>query len=314
MLALYGFFEIFITRELYTFINLTDYLHMKFAAVNLNRRDLVFYGIQDSLDFLTVPFLNLSGEFGLQTRTLRIVGPIFHFISYGYSLAFGLLVAMMCRRYIAAILMLPVMLLVGSKGAIVMTVLALITVAINKTSNSAILAKWALLVLLAAYIGLVLIYGYLSQDNHFLGLMGGLKGFLSNPLGHGVGVGGVMSDTNISAAVGGEGIKNYAGDFALESGFAVLLYQTGVAGLITLVLFWRALLKKMYNFARQYSAASLHASAIVLPAAFTVLFVNSLFQEEIFTPTCWGVWMLVAGFALNNNLIVDPRRAKVLAS
>jgi hypothetical protein len=132
--------------------------------------------------------------------------------------------------------------------------------------------------------------------------MGSIHGLLSNPLGHGVGVGGNISDASANATQGGLDIQNFGNDFAYESGLGVLAYQAGVAGLITVFSFWRALGRQIHAFAGRNESELNRAVLYILPTALIVLLANSLFQEEVFTPTSWGFWMLLSGAFLARAL------------
>lgn len=308
LLTLYGFVEFFDARELYTFVHLTDFMHYKYSLINENRHDLVFFGLQDTLDWLTSSFLNLSGNFGIPTSLLRPVGPIFHNISNGYSLAFFLLVAVIMGRPFTACCMFCLLAIIGVKGATALVLFSIMTMLVYRLTKNAAFARHVLYGALTLYVAVVLVYGYLSNDNHFVGMMGGFKGFLSNPVGHGIGVGGNSSETTANVTLEGGDAAKFSGDYALESGFAVLLYQAGIFGIVTLLLFWNALVNKMNQFVRNHPADSHRETAIIMPAALIILMINSLFQEEVFTPTCWGLWTLLAGFALNNNLTMQQMK------
>jgi len=299
ILALYGYVEMLFPYDVYNFVHLTDYFHMKYADIAAYRQDLVFYGIQDTINFLTVPFLNLSGTFGLRLETLRLVGPIFHFISYGYALSFFVLVIAMSGRYVLAALMMPVFLIIGAKGATVLLFFTLAGLVLNRLTRNFARTQKILYLFMTFYAVMVLYYGSISNDNHFAGLMSCLKGFLANPLGHGVGVGGNMSDTNLNLRRGGQDILTSVGDTPTETAIGVLMYQAGLAGLISFLVMWRFVVRKMTGFAvSQYQDLSGKAVLLILPIALSVLFINALFQEEAFTPTGWGLWLLLTGVAL----------------
>jgi hypothetical protein len=126
-----------------------------------------------------------------------------------------------------------------------------------------------------------------------IGLIGCLRGFLSNPLGHGIGVGGNLS-MNMNSIDWSKSQHLGHTDVAVESSVGVLLYQMGVFAVVMFVgLAWIAVcLWKHYRL----SGERLYATA-----AFSVLVVsaNGVFHEEaMFSPLALGVVLAVAGLLL----------------
>ena len=96
---------------------------------------------------------------------------------------------------------------------------------------------WIFVVLLVVYASAGIVTGIQTADYHVIGFIGGLKGFLANPIGRGIGVGGNLSidmatrlDWSRSQSLGHT-------DVAVESAVGVLLYQMGVFGAVVLALF-----------------------------------------------------------------------------
>jgi hypothetical protein len=132
-----------------------------------------------------------------------------------------------------------------------------------------------------------------ARDYHVIGLIGGLRGFLKNPLGHGIGSGGNLSldmttiDWNRSQNLGST-------DVAVESAVGVLLYQMGVFGLVLLGLIgWIAIkLWRRYLDTRERVCA-------VAALGLLAITVNGIFQEEaLFAPLALGLLLAFSGLLL----------------
>jgi hypothetical protein len=137
-----------------------------------------------------------------------------------------------------------------------------------------------------------------------IGFIGGLRGFLANPLGRGIGAGGNLS-LSVSTFDWSRSQQLGHTDVALESAVGVLLYQMGVAALVVLgVLFWIVLmLWRQYRLTgeRLYAAAALGVAAIT---------VNGIFQEEaMFAPLALGFMCGFAGLMLGRAYGNTPLRA-----
>ena len=185
------------------------------------------------------------------------------------------------------------LLIVGSKGALVFAVLvmlALITL-LRLRGFAPLLVMTA--VLRRPMWRSASLAGIQTQDYHVMGFFGGLRGFMSNPIGRGIGVGGNLSmemstiDWSKSQHLGHT-------DVAVESSVGVLLYQMGIFAVVVFVaLAWIAVrLWRVYlaNGERLYAAASF--------SVLTVL-ANGVFQEEaIFAPLAHGIVLAFAGLLL----------------
>ena len=289
VLVLWGFFEFFMTYELYTLFHIADYMRLKYAS-DINS---TFYSVEETINFASRSYLNLSGALGLDVDLLRPMGPNIHPISYAYALAFG---AIICYVYRAPILLagcLVILAIIGAKGPLIMGFLA---VALGTFYQFVRFPKVLLILLvtcLVLYITIGLAYGSYTEDYHVVGFWGGVKGFLSNPVGNGVGIGGNLSTlaalkTNFSL------FQGYGASFALESGFGVMLYQIGVGTAIFLAFYWklwRCVWKATMYFSRE-------PRLVAIPCALGILLVNSIFQEEAFSPAGWGPLLLLSGLLL----------------
>jgi hypothetical protein len=244
------------------------------------------------LDTLLVDFLNTPLLQHLQLRFYRILGPNFHFISYAYALAFFCVVLCAAGRWWYAVLALPLLLVVGSKGALIFAVLVILAMAgLLRLRGYVPLVLFA--AVLAVYVAAGIATGIQTQDYHVMGFFGGVRGFLSNPIGRGIGVGGNLS-LDMSTIDWSKSQHLGHTEIAVESAVGVLLYQVGIfAVVIFSALAWIALaLWKSYlrSGERTYAAASFAVLAMMA---------NGVFQEEaMFAPLALGTVLAFAGLLL----------------
>lgn len=292
LLAVWGFVEFCSTYDLYSLFNVSDFLRLKWV----NYPDAVFANVADAVNFDNHPYLNLSGAFGLDFTFLRPKGPNIHPISYGYSLAFCCLVCFMYRYYISMFACLALVFLVGAKGPMLLSFMSIVLALyygqnLNKKRLLFILTTCLLLYLVGG-----LAYGIISSDYHVIGFMGGVHGFLRNPLGRGVGVGGNVSSLAIEKT-DFTMFQNYGADFALESALGVMLFQMGIGTLVFLIFYWHVG-KSVW---KAVTVPGADPRLIVVPIALAFLSINSVFQEEALSPCGWGLWLLLGGLLLSNH-------------
>jgi hypothetical protein len=288
-LVLWGFLEFFSTYWLYDTFHIADYMRLKYAADVRN----TFYSIEETINFASRSYLNLSGALGLEYDILRPMGPNVHPISYAYGLAFA---ALVCYIYFSPTLLvgcLTLLALVGAKGPLLM---AFLSVALGLQyqffrNRRALLIS--LLTIMIGYIVVGLAYGSYTEDYHVIGFWGGVKGFMSNPLGNGVGIGGNLSALG-SQKVNFSLFQGYGASFALESGFGVMLYQIGICTGVFLLLYWRV----WSNVWKATKYFATEPRLVALPCALGILLVNSIFQEEAFSPAGWGPLLMLSGLLL----------------
>jgi hypothetical protein len=303
----YGYLEIFDHDHLFRAINGDTYLHWRTrqdydAGVYLKEMYETGRVMRSHMDALLVDFLNtpLLRDFGWQFY--RLVGPNFHSISYAYVLAFFSVILFALRQRWYAVLALPVLLVIGSKGALVFALLVIgATVVLLRLRGWTPL--WIFVALLALYAAAALVTGIRTADYHVIGFIGGLKGFLANPIGRGIGVGGNLSidmatrlDWSRSQSLGHT-------DVAVESAVGVLLYQMGVFGAVVLAVFgWiAAKLWRLYLDTGNRAGAAVGLSVLVVA-------VNGIFQEEaLFAPLAMGMVLALAGLLLGRGCRAPPR-------
>ena len=145
------------------------------------------------------------------------------------------------KRYLIAALAVPLAIVCGVKGALIMTLFVIA----GWVGTLVIGAFWTLVggvlaVLIYAAIGIYV--GLQIGDYHVIGLMGGWHGFLEKPWGRGLGSGGNLSESYFSidwSAAQAAGTI----DGAVESAVGVLLYQMGIAALVPLGFYFAVALK-----------------------------------------------------------------------
>ncbi|MBV8060345.1 MAG: hypothetical protein JO126_07355 [Alphaproteobacteria bacterium] len=291
----WGFAELLVPRELYTMFNAADFLHLKFAGAS---DILAFSQVSDVLNFEKHSYLNLSGIFGLDLVTLRLRGPSFHPITFAYSAAFCCLLCFIYREDLLALGCYLVVLLIGAKGALLLTTLSAVLYLFYKITRNPGWYKIALVTALLFYVVIALFYGSATRDYHFVGLMGGIKGFLHNPLGYGVGVGGNLSEQGKQDLVTKMStIQNVGGDYGFESGVGVGLYQLGI-GFTAIIAFFYQMWRQVWYVAQEHND---NPRLMIIPSVYAILLANSLFQEEAFSPVGWGLWFLFGGMLIANR-------------
>jgi hypothetical protein len=306
--VVYGYLELFGQDALLRLVNGDTYIAWRIrqdyeAGVWLRELQETGRVMRGYLDTLVIDFLNTPLLLDLGLKLYRLVGPNFHAISFAYGLAiFGVVLCAAGRGWYT-ILALPLVLAIGSKGALVL--LVFVTASLLFTARFRALRRlWLYLAMLCAYAAIGIATGIATQDYHVIGFIGGLRGFLSNPIGHGIGAGGNLS-LNVSAIDWSRSQWIGHTDVAVESAIGVLLYQMGVAAiLIVAVLAWiAAKLWRLYKSTgdRFYAAGAL---------AILTITVNGIFQEEaLFAPLALGVTSALAGLLLGSAYRPAPARA-----
>src|SRR5262249_4214061 len=139
--------------------------------------------------FLNTPLLE---DFGIST-ILRIFGPNMHPISFGYGIGFFVLFLFSIGRPWIALAALPLLILCSVKGALILVIFVMAAWASTWLIGPVITLLIGFVALIAYAIVAIRI-GLQIGDYHVLGFMGGWNGFLQNPLGRGLGVGGNLSE------------------------------------------------------------------------------------------------------------------------
>ncbi len=252
----------------------------------------VFVSLKDRFvfSFLNTPLLDGLGL----SNMLRIFGPNISAISYAYGVGFFVLFLFSVGRPLLAISALPLAVLCGVKGALIL----ILFVGASWLSTRLLGAVTTLVlgfVALIAYTVFGLYIGLQIGDYHVLGFMGGWHGFLEAPLGRGLGIGGNLSGD--FASIDWRAAQQAGSvDGAVESAIGVLLYQMGIAAVLPLGLYLAIGMKAW----RLYAASGLLTQGFAAFGLFVVLF-NGFFQEEaLFGPPALGLMACLAGLVIGN--------------
>ena len=239
-------------------------------------------------DQFSVKLFN-TGLFGDLGSIIRLRGPNLHPISVAYAITTFALLCFVQKRYLQMLLFVPLMVFAGSKGAMLYFLFGLAAVWAAQRFNPK-MVLWTMLAVAVIYAVVLFHVGRNADDFHVIGLIGSLKGFMSNPLGYGIGAGG-----NLNNNFGAEEWQTFQHqgftDTAVESGVGVILYQMGLAGAGVLAFylwvagrFWKRFLRTM--------------DPTLSFATFAIVFIitNSIFQEEaLFAPLSLGLLLLLVG-------------------
>jgi hypothetical protein len=247
--------------------------------------------IAGTVDYLSGDLFNTALLSGLDLRIVRLQGPNFHPISFGYCLAFLIAFIGVQGGRLLPLVAAPLLLFVGAKGAVALMVFSLMFCLVARF-YAGIFLPVGLGVLLSLYAAFAFRTGVRIGDFHVLGLLGGINGFLRNPIGHTLGAGGNLS-TNFAAIDWSKYQHAGAADIAVESAIGVLFYQMGVAAIAVLAVYG-FLARVAWRLFRTFKAPALALAASSIP----VILVNGLFQEEaLFAPLALGLVVAAAGLS-----------------
>ena len=258
--------------------------------------------IGDTIDLLSSGLFNTNLLNDLHIKVVRLQGPNFHPISFGYALAILSAFVAVHGRLLLPLAALLLLLVIGAKGALALLFLALAFCLVSRFYRGALLPA-ALGVALALFAAFAFTTGLRTRR------------FPCARADRRVQRVSCQSGWAIRSARSGNLSTNFAGidwtkyqhegatDIAVESAAGVLLYQMGVAGLAVIAIYlWLALETAWRLF------GALRAPALALTAAsIVIILVNGLFQEEAwFAPLALGLTLAFAGLTFG---AVDRRLA-----
>lgn len=253
-------------------------------------------------DVMLTNFFNLPLFNGIFPQVFRIGGPNFHPISYAYALAVLSTWLLFRGRWVLPLAALPLLLVVGSKGAMVMLLIA-IAARVSLPVVGPRLTMLAVVCVSVLWVTVAIGYGSTHGDYHVLGMIAGVKGFMHNPFGQGLGIGGNLSSTTLhvnwerAQATGATAMP-------MESAIGVMLYQMGL-GSIVFFGFLAAIATTAYKLLiRTGNTEFLFAFVAVV-----VITANAVLQEEAFySPLALGFCMLIIGTSFGSRFRDMHRR------
>jgi hypothetical protein len=250
----------------------------------------VLRGLQDVLltNLFNLPIPGLPQVF-------RIGGPTFHSISFAYALSVMSLWLLFNKRWLLPLLALPLLLIIGSKGAMFLLAIGLLV----RMSTPLVGVRPALLLSVIAsglWVAASILIGLRTGDYHVLGFLAGIREFLHNPLGIGLGFGGNLSSTTVNVNWDLAQAQG-AAETPMESAIGVMIYQMGVGSLVYLG-FLVAIARASWRTYRDSGDF-----AVLFPFVATVtVSANAVLQEEaFFSPLALGFCLLLGGVTIGSH-------------
>jgi hypothetical protein len=262
-----------------------------------------FWSAKNVVFHNTSYLFNITGnEFtgsAIDLQQLRFNGTVMHPISYAYILAAVGIVAWSVRQSGWLLLAFPLLVASGGKGGNLLFMCSFCLLSVWYITCNRSLVMWCGSILVVAYIGFGLLLGMDGGDYHVLGFLGGIHGFVNNPLGHGIGVGGNLSE-DAKIGLKWQDFQHFGStDFALESAVGVLLYQMGIAAAAVFAVIMM-LLKKL-PFGVFTSRGVLPKRSDLLFIVLAAVAINGIFQEEAYSPYAVGLMALFCGILVTNG-------------
>lgn len=298
--VIYGYVELIFTMDflslfhgdLYIERDITRQIETGVWEKALQETGFVFRGLQD---VMTTTFFNTPIFNDILPSIFRIGGPNFHPISYAYGLSIMAAWLLFKGRWLVPIAALPLLLVIGSKGATFMLLVALGARLVYSPSRAS-LTLAGVVALATAWTMAAIAYGATHGDYHVLGLAAGIRDFLVNPLGQGLGLGGNLSSTSINldwehAQASG------AASVPVESAVGVMLYQMGIGSLV----FFGFLVALAVATRRQLIETG-DPDFLFGFVGIVTISANAVLQEEAFySPLALGFCLLLVGVSLGTR-------------
>ncbi|BCG93133.1 hypothetical protein [Mesorhizobium sp. 131-2-1] len=297
---IYGYVELTFTMDFLSLFHGDMYIQRNIARQietgvwekSLKETGFVFRSLQDVMTttFFNTPFFN-----DILPSVFRIGGPNFHSISYAYALSIISSWLLFRGRWLLPIAALPLLLVIGSKGATFLLLIALAMRIIYRPSRTR-LTLAAALALAAVWTTAAIAYGATHGDYHVLGLTAGLRDFLANPLGQGLGFGGNLSSTSLNlswATAQAEGVASVP----VESAVGVMLYQMGVGSFV-----FFGFLAALAVAARRQLIETGNPDFLFGFVGIVTISANAVLQEEAFySPLALSFCLLLVGVSLGTR-------------
>lgn len=262
----------------------------------------VFLGLQD---VMTANFFNTSFFGDALPKVFRIGGPNFHPISFAYALSIMSAWLLFRGHWLLPLAALPLLLVIGSKGAMFMLLVALGARLIYRPASANFTLAGVVLISVAWSLAAVL-YGMTYGDYHVLGLIAGIRAFLANPLGQGLGLGGNLSTTSFNLSWD-QAQAAGAASLPVESAVGVMLYQMGIGSFV-----FFGFLMAIAFVARRLLLTTRNPEFLFAFVSVITLSANAVLQEEAFySPLALGFCLLLAGLSLGTYYReAQPRRKR----
>ncbi|MHA6687417.1 hypothetical protein [Mesorhizobium sp. A556] len=258
----------------------------------MQQTGFVLRGLQD---VMTTTFFNTPLFADLFPPVFRIGGPNFHPISYAYALGVLSVWLLFKGRWLLPLAALPLLLVIGSKGAMFMVALAFF-VRFAQRPLGLRLTLLGVLVAAGTWIAAAIGYGITHGDYHVLGLVAGVRGFLGNPLGQGLGIGGNLSSTSFNLDWDRAQAAGVAA-VPVESAVGVMLYQMGVGSVV-----FFGFLAALANTARKLLLKTGNPEFMFAFVGIVTISTNAVLQEEAFySPLALGFCLLLVGTAFGTH-------------
>lgn len=252
----------------------------------LRETGFVLRGLEDTM---TATFFNTAFFGDALPRIFRNGGPNFHPISYAYALSLSSAWLLFRGRWLLPLAALPLLLVIGSKGAAFLLCVALASRLFYRPSRAGVTLA-AVVLLAAVWTIAATAYGASHGDYHVLGLIAGVRDFLGNPLGQGLGIGGNLSSTSINLdwdRAQGEG----AAAVPVESAVGVMLYQMGIGSFV-----FFGFLAALAGAAGRRLVETGRPDFLFAFVTVVTISANAVLQEEaFFSPLALGFCLLLTG-------------------
>jgi hypothetical protein len=259
----------------------------------LRETGFVLRGLEDTM---TATFFNTAFFGDALPRIFRNGGPNFHPISYAYALSLLSSWLLFRGRWLLPLAAFPVLLVIGSKGAAFLLMVALASRLFYRPSRAGLTLAGVVL-LAATWTAAATVYGARHGDYHVLGLIAGVRDFLANPLGQGLGIGGNLSSTSVNLdwdRAQGEG----AAAVPVESAVGVMLYQMGIGSFV----FFGFLAALAIAAGRRLMETG-NPDFLFAFVAIVTISANAVLQEEaFFSPLALGFCLLLVGVSFGTRI------------
>ncbi|MDB5560815.1 MAG: hypothetical protein JWN11_233 [Hyphomicrobiales bacterium] len=306
--VIYGYLELTFTMDflglfhgdLYIERDITRQIETGVWEKTLQETGFVLRNLQD---VMTTTFFNTPLFGDIFPAVFRIGGPNFHSISFAYALSVISVWLLFKGRWVLPVAALPLLLVIGSKGAMIMLLLALFVRMVFPLFGAR-LTTASVMAIALAWVGGAIVYGSTHGDYHVLGLLAGVRDFLGDPLGQGLGFGGNLSSTSFNLnwdraqATGATSVP-------VESAVGVMLYQMGVGSFVFL-----GFLAALARHARRRLIATGDHDFLFIFVIVVTISANAVLQEEaFFSPLALGFCLLLTGASLGDQWRNASRRA-----